>query len=68
MKFSYEPYDIVLALCGYVGQTSQEAMENATDALYHLKTICENKYNNECFRYMYKLLEQVTEKMEVERC
>ena len=56
MKFKYFPDEIATALCKYTNTTDKETYENCVGALYDLKAICENRYNAEYFRDMYRVL------------
>ena len=61
MKFEYFPDEIATALCEYTNVTDKEIYDNCIGALYDLKAICENRYNAEYFRDMYKVLEKFVE-------
>lgn len=61
MKFEYFPGDIAVAIAKVAGETNPAIIDSATGALYELKAICENRYNNEFYRDFYKLLEKFTE-------
>ena len=60
MRFEYFPADIAAALAEIAGMTDGETIENITGALYDLKAICENRYNAEYYRDLYRVLEKVT--------
>lgn len=66
MKFKYFPDEITTALCKYTNTTDKETYENCVGALYDLKAICENRYNAEYFRDMYRVLEKFVEVKENE--
>lgn len=34
----------------------EEDIEDCKEALYHLKAVCQNEHNNDCFRTLYKML------------
>lgn len=67
MKFEYFPADIVNALASVASETDPEILENATGAIYDLKAICENPYNSDYYKDLYRLLEKVTDKIENNR-
>lgn len=60
MTFNYFPADIAAALAGIAGITDGDTIDNITAALYNLKAICENRYNAEFYRDLYRTLERVT--------
>lgn len=60
MRFEYFPADIAAALAEIAGMTDGETIENIIGALYDLKAICENRYNAEYYRDLYRVLEKVT--------
>lgn len=64
MKFEYYPDDIAAALAELAGETDAEVIEGTTEALHHLKAICENEYNGDHFRACYRLLERVAATVE----
>ena len=66
MKFEYFPDEIATALCEYTNITYKGVYDNCVGALYDLKAICENKYNAEYFRDMYRVLEKFVEVRENE--
>lgn len=66
MKFKYFPDEITTALCEYANITDKETYDNCIGALFHLKVICENRYNAEYFRDMYRVLEKFVEVRENE--
>lgn len=66
MKFEYFPDEIAIALCEYTHITDKEIYDNCIGALYDLKAICENRYNAEYFRNMYRVLEKFVEVRENE--
>ena len=37
----------------------EEVLEDLEYALYVLKAICENEYNKECYRTLYRILERI---------
>lgn len=61
MKFEYYPQDIAAALAEIAKETDPEIIENITGALYDLKAICENRYNKDYYRDMWRVLEKVAE-------
>lgn len=58
MNFEYYPDEIAEALASVANENSAETIQGATEALYQLKAICENKYNSDCWRTFYRLLEK----------
>ena len=66
MKFEYFTDEIATALCEYTNITDKETYDNCISALYDLKAICENRYNPEYFRDMYRVLEKFVEVRENE--
>lgn len=59
MNFEYFPSDIAAAIAKIAGETNPEIIDSATGALYDLKAICENRYNDGYYRDFYKLLEKL---------
>ena len=66
MNFKYFPDEIATALCEYANITDKETYDNCIGALYNLKAICENRYNAEYFRDMYKKIKKFVEVRENE--
>lgn len=68
INFEYYPGEIANVLYNLscdmdkndYNETKQETINQLTDCLYYLKAICENSYNNDYFRTMYKCLETIT--------
>ena len=60
MAFDYFPDDIAAALARIAGITDGDTIDSITGALYNLKAICENRYNAEFYRDLYRILEKVT--------
>ena len=60
-NFSAERYpdEISEALCKLANTVGKE--DDCKEALYHLKAIAENKYNNDYFRTLYRVLEAITD-------
>lgn len=58
MKIECYPDEIAEALASVANENSAEAIQGATEALYQLKAICENQYNSDCWRDLYRLLEK----------
>ena len=40
-------------------EEKEEILRDLENALYYLKAICENPYNNDYFRTFYKILENI---------
>lgn len=66
MRFKYFPSDIAAALADYIGEVDMKIIDNIDSALYYLKAICENRYNDESHRDFYRALEKFTAKQEGE--
>lgn len=60
MTFDYFPADIASALAIIAGITDGDMIDSIAGALYNLKAICENRYNAESYRDLYRILEKVT--------
>jgi hypothetical protein len=60
VKFEYYPDEIAAAIAEAAGEVNPEIIENSSGALYDLKAICENHYNDDYYRDFYKLLEKFT--------
>lgn len=58
MNFEYYPDEITEALASAANENSAKAIQGATEALYQLKAICENQYNGDRWRDLYRLLEK----------
>ena len=61
----YYPDEIAEAFCNYARENNGydpdgQAEENCREALYYLHAICENEYNKDYFRTLYKILAKVT--------
>ncbi len=63
MQFKYYPWDIAATLVE-IGGGNNETVDGLTNALYHIKAICENEYNSEHWRTLYKTLEEITRRNE----
>lgn len=63
MKFTYYPEQIVEALAHVAKETNEDILGGAEAAVSELKGICENPYNRESFRDLYKLLMKVTDRI-----
>lgn len=37
----------------------EQTISELENALYYLKTVCENEHNQNCFRTFYKILERI---------
>lgn len=37
----------------------EEVLADLENALYNLKAICENEYNKNCYRTLYRILERI---------
>ena len=53
--------DIALILCDAVGTKNKQDFEDIENALYHIKTIAENKYNFDYWRTFYNSLLTIAE-------
>lgn len=40
-------------------EEKEEILDDLENAIYYLKSICENEYNNNYFRTFYKVLENI---------
>lgn len=68
-NFIYEKYPQEISLKLYELQKDMDWMDyeedkekilnNLENALYHLKSLCENPYNNDYFRTFYNVLENL---------
>lgn len=59
MKFEYYPWDVAAALVELSGGNNK-TVDELTNALYHIKALCENEYNSDYWRVFYKTLEEIT--------
>ena len=59
MKFEYYPWDVAAALVE-LGGGNNKTVDELTNALYHIKALCENEYNSDYWRVFYKTLEEIT--------
>ena len=66
MKFTYYPAEITNAICKKIGEADKAKITDIIDAVYQLKTLCENEYNSDYYRTFYKALEELTEVLEAE--
>lgn len=60
-NYYFDVEDIVNALLKVSGVT-EEAKESLTDAVYNLKAIAQNEYNNDFHRVLYNTLLLMAEK------
>lgn len=68
INFEYYPDEIATTLYNLscdmdkndYNETKQDTINQLTDCLYQLMAICENSYNKDYFRTMYKCLETIT--------
>ena len=64
MTFEYYPDDIATALinaANFPAPYPPEATKDIEEAICHLKAICENEYNADYFRKLYRLLESIAD-------
>ena len=59
MKFEYYPWDVATVLVE-LGGGNNKTVDELTNALYHIKALCENEYNSDYWRVFYKTLEEIT--------
>ena len=59
----YYPEDIAQALINLTDEdktTDAEKFNEIEEAIYHLKCVCENQFNDRKFRTLYRILEDLT--------
>lgn len=73
IRKNYYPEDIALALCSIANPDFQNFDENGElnheveeirDAVYYLMAVAENQYNRECYRKLWDVLQNITERFE----
>lgn len=65
MNFYYSPEEIKNCLCDLSDFETETIIGCEVEkALYNLKCICENEYNDESYRIFYRILEDVTRNYE----
>ena len=60
MKFEYWPEDIASEIARKAGEDNGKNIAACEEALYDLKAICENEYNGDAWRALYRMLEKLT--------
>lgn len=63
-KTNYYTDEIAESLCRIAGVENHDVYAEAEEALYNLEVICENDLNDEKYRTLYRLLEDVAEAVE----
>ena len=63
-KINECPGDIAEVLCQIINEGNKDYKEKLTNAIYNLKAICENKYNDDGYRILYRTLESVAKNFE----
>ena len=53
--------DIASIICDAAGAKNKQDFEDIENALYHIKTIAENKYNSDFWRVFYNALLTIAE-------
>lgn len=56
MIIEYYPEDIAAEFARKVGEDNGKNIAACEEALYDLKTLCENKYNRDTWRALYRML------------
>ena len=61
--YYYSSEDIAKVICKLSGNAEDgKTYEDCELAIYDLKCVCENPYNSDFFRTLWKTLQQLTEK------
>lgn len=61
MKFEIHPTDLAVELCKIAGCKDWFDTNQVISYLYNLKTICENKHNDDYYRTFWKILEKIVQ-------
>ena len=65
MMNDYYPDDIARALCYMVSDNpDKETIDDCENALYNIKCIAGNEFNDEFYRTFWNVLQKITEKYE----
>lgn len=56
MKFEYYPEEIAVEIAHKAGEDGENILSECVEALEYLKALCENEYNRDCFRALYRVL------------
>lgn len=56
MKFEYYPEEIAVEIARKAGEADEKDIAELVEALEYLKAVCENEYNRDCFRALYRVL------------
>mgnify|MGYP001074236087 CR=1 FL=1 len=64
MRIEYYPEDIAAEIVRKVGEDNGKNVAACEEALYDLKTLCENEYNHDSWRALYRMLEKLTEELQ----
>ena len=63
-NLNYTTDEITEKLCGlaegYNGEPDEQTVKETEYALYQLKAMAENPYNNECWNTLWKVLQNIT--------
>lgn len=56
----YSTEEIAKTLCKLAQETNEAIIKDCDEAIYYLKCIADNKYNDDYFRTMWKVLMKIT--------
>ena len=56
----YCPEQIVDEIAEKLGETEEKNLSECVEAMAYLEALCENEYNRDCFRTLYRMLEKLT--------
>lgn len=60
MEFEYCPEQIVDEIAEKLGEADEKVLAECVEAMVYLEALCENEYNRDCFRTLYRMLEKLT--------
>ena len=58
---NYHSEDIANVLINLTREKNKSLYEEVENALYYLKTIASNEYNQDCYRVLWKVLQEVAD-------
>jgi len=64
MRIECYPEEIAAEIARKAGEDNGKNIAACEEALYDLKTICENEYNRDTWRALYRMLEKLTAELQ----
>lgn len=57
---NYSTEEVAKTLCKLAQEPDEAISKDCDEAIFYLKCIADNEYNNDCFRTMWKVLMKIT--------